>query len=136
VPSPDRDTAYVRLPAGQVASTDDARALIATTPPEPAFPVTDGRGLGPRDTRLLSHRLGATVLVSNLGRIDSDGVTGIRFWPVPTGPAGVAVGLASTPVSTTLTLRARRGWFTASAAEQLADLAAECFEAAAAETGQ
>lgn len=131
VPSPDRDTAYVRLPADGVSSTGDARALVAGTLPEPAFPVTDGGGLGPRVARLLSHRLGATVLVSNLGRVDSPAVDEIRFWPVPTGPAGVCLGLASTPSVTTLTLRARRGWFSAEAAERLLALAADCLGRAA-----
>lgn len=135
VPTPDRDTAYVRLPADAVTSTGDARALVAATAPEPAFPVTDGGGLGPRVARLLSHRLGATVLVSNLGLVDNPAVDEIRFWPVPTGPAGVCLGLASTPSVTTLTLRARRGWFSAGAAERLLALAADCLGRAAGADG-
>lgn len=123
-PAPDRDTAYVRLRADRVGSTVDAREVIEATRPEPAFPVSDGGGLGPRVVRLLSRRLGATVLVSNLGRIDSPEVESVRFWPVPTGPAGVCLGLASTPTSTTLTVRARRGWFSRQATELLGDAAA------------
>lgn len=123
-PAPDRDTAYTRLDAGGVASVGDARALMAATSPEPAFPVSDGRGLGPRVARLLSHRLGATVLVSNLGRIEHPSVEAIRFWPVPTGPSGICLGLASTATTTALTVRARRGWFSADAAARLADVAA------------
>jgi hypothetical protein len=136
VPAPDRDTAYVRLRADGVRSVDDARALVAGTPPEPAFPVTDGGGLAPRLTRLLSHRLGATVLVSNLGLVDSAAVESVSFWPVPTGPYGVALGLASSPTSTTLTLRARRGWFSEVAATRLADVAAESLRSAAGGPGQ
>jgi len=136
VPAPDRDTAYVRLRADAVTSVDDARALIDRTPPEPAFPVTDGGGLAPRLTRLLSHRLGATVLVSNLGLVDSRAVESISFWPVPTGPFGVALGMASSPTSTTLTLRARRGWFSEDAASQLATSAVESLERVAREPGQ
>jgi hypothetical protein len=130
VPTPDRDTAYMRMRADAVASTDEARRLVARTAPEPAFPVRDAGGLGPRVARLLSPRLGATVLVSNLGLVDSAVVERIRFWPVPSGPAGVCLGLASTPATTTLTLRARRGWFSASSACALADLAAECLQRA------
>lgn len=125
VPSPDRDTAYMRLRADSVDSTEDARRLVAATSPEPAFPVRDAGGLGPRVARLLSHRLGATVLVSNLGLVDHPDVESVRFWPVPTGPAGVCLGLASTSSITTLTLRARRGWFSAARAAALADLAAD-----------
>lgn len=132
-PAPDRDTAYTRLRAGGVSSTADARALMAATPPEPAFPVSDGGGLAPRAARLLSHRLGSTVLVSNLGLVDHPSVEAISFWPVPTGPAGVCLGLASTSSTTTLTLRARRGWFSGMAAEGLADVAAGCLTRAAGE---
>jgi hypothetical protein len=131
VPAPDRDTAYARLSADDVRSTEDARALVARTPPEPAFPVSDGGGLWPRIARLLSGRLGATVLVSNLGLVDNPTVEAIRFWPVPTGPAGVCLGLASTPGTTTLTVRARRGWFSEGATGTLADVAAECLGRAA-----
>lgn len=130
VPTPDRDTAYMRLRADAVATTDDARRLVADTPPEPAFPVRDAGGLGPRVARLLSGRLGSTVLVSNLGLVDTSAVESIRFWPVPTGPAGLCLGLASTRTTTTLTLRARRGWFSEERARSLADLAAECLERA------
>jgi hypothetical protein len=130
VPSPDRDTAYMRVRADAVASTEDARRLVARTAPEPAFPVRDAGGLGPRVARLLSGRLGATVLVSNLGLVDSADVESIRFWPVPTGPAGVCLGLASTPTTTTLTVRARRGWFSETTTHALADRAAECLERA------
>lgn len=136
VPAPDRDTAYTRLRAGEVASAADARALMAATEPEPAFPVSDGGGLGPRVARLLSHRLGATVLVSNLGLVEDPAVEAISFWPVPTGPSGVCLGLASSSTTTTLTVRARRGWFSGEAAERLADVAAECLVRAAADRAQ
>jgi hypothetical protein len=136
VPAPDRDTAYVRLPADAVTSVEDARALIGRTTPEPAFPVTDGGGLAPRLTRLLSHRLGATLLVSNLGLVGNPAVESISFWPVPTGPFGIALGLASSSTSTTLTMRARRGWFSEEAVARLVSSAAECLEHAAGEPGQ
>lgn len=135
-PTPDRDTAYTRLAAGSVTSVADARALMAITRPEPAFPVSDGGGLAPRVARLLSHRLGATVLVSNLGLVEHPAVEAINFWPVATGPAGVCLGLASTSSSTMLTVRARRGWFSPAAAQRLADLAAGCLVRAASEEPQ
>lgn len=118
-PPPDRDTAYVRLPAGAVVQVSEAREVLRHTTPEAAFPVSDAGGLGPRVSRRLSNRLGSTLLVSNLGLV-SGAVREVEFWPVPTGPAGVAVGLASTALSTTLTLRARRAWFCEAEAERLA----------------
>jgi hypothetical protein len=123
-PTPDRDTAYVRLAAADVSTTAQARDLLARTAPEPAFPVTDASGLAPRVIRLLSSRLGATVLVSNLGRIDHQGLAALRFWPVPTSPAGAAIGLATTAGTTTLAVRVRRGWFSVQAAEAWTDLVA------------
>ncbi len=124
-PAPDRDTAYARLRGPDVTGVDAARDAIRDLLPEPAFPVSDGGGIAPRITRLLSGRLGATVLVSNLGLVERPGVEEIRFWPVPTGPAGVTVGLASTTRGGTVTVRVRRGWFTPTAAGRIADLVAE-----------
>jgi len=127
VAPPDRDTAYVRLPADGVAGTAQAADVMRATDPEPAFPETDGGGVGPLAARLLANRLGATVLVSNLGVVADPDVLELRFWPVPTGPSGCALGLASTPTSTVLTVRLRRGWFSAAAGDRLADLVAEEF---------
>lgn len=124
-PAPDRDTAYVRLVADAIRTTGQARELLAHTTPEPAFPVTDASGVAPRVIRMLSTRLGATVLVSNLGRIDHPGLVGLRFWPVPTGPAGTAIGMATTAGTTTVAVRARRGWFTPQAVEAWTDLVVE-----------
>ncbi len=132
-PTPDRDTAYVRLVADGIRTPDEARGLLAGTKPEPAFPVTDASGLAPRLIRVLSSRLGSTLLASNLGRVDHPGLVSLRFWPVPTGPAGVALGLVSTSTTTTVMVRARRGWFTDQGADRLTDLVAEELVTASAE---
>lgn len=123
-PGPDRDTAYVRLPADKVTSTAQARELVRRTVPEPAFPVTDGGGLAPRLVRLLSGRLGSTLLVSNLGLVRGEHLEQVRFWPVPAGPAGTAIGLASTERGSTVTVRLRRGWFSRVDAATFAELVA------------
>jgi hypothetical protein len=119
-PPPDRDTAFARLQATHLTSLADARTLLSTTQPEPAFPVTRGGGVGPLLTRRLASRLGSTLLVSNLGRITQPGLERLEFWPVPAGPAGVSLGLASTTGRTTLTVRMRRGWFTEGEASSFA----------------
>lgn len=121
-PSPDRDTAYVRLVADQVTSTAAATELVRRTVPEPAFPVTDGGGLAPRLVRLLSGRLGSTLLVSNLGLVRGEDLVSVRFWPVPAGPAGTAIGLASTAHGTNVTVRLRRGWFSRADAATFVEL--------------
>ena len=95
--------------------------------PEPDFPATSVRGVGPRVAHLLRRRLGATALLSNLGRIDGP-VDSVAMFPACSGPRAVAVGLASTPTSTTLSLRTRRADFTADEhAGLLADLADRFF---------
>jgi hypothetical protein len=132
---PDRDTAFVRLDASGVTDVASAAAVIAATPPEPAYPETDGKGFGPLLARLAANRLGATVLVSNLGAVADPGVAAVRFWPVPTGPSGVAVGLASSSAGTILTVRVRRRWCGPGEAEDLTDRIAASFAAAAAVPG-
>lgn len=130
-PRPDRDTAYVRLVADVVTSTEEATDLIAVTVPEPAFPVSDGRGIAPRVVRMLSGRLGSTLLVSNLGRLEGRDLEDARFWPVPAGPAGTAIGLASAGGTTTVSVRLRRGWFGRAEAVRFAELVAGELERAA-----
>jgi len=121
---PDRDTAYARLATDGLDSLADTRGLLAETRPEPAFPVTRAGGVGPLVTRALRSRLGSSLLVSNLGMVGQHGVERLEFWPVPSGPAGVAVGLASTTSRTTVTIRLRGGWFTPDEAAAFADLVA------------
>ena len=121
-PPPDRDTAFARLDTSTLTSVSDARTVVAETRPEPAFPVTRAGGVGPLVTRLLAPRLGSTLLISNLGLLARPGVERLEFWPVPSGPAGVCLGLASTPSRTTLTSRFRRGWFSEDEASSFADL--------------
>jgi hypothetical protein len=129
-PVPDRDTAYSRVRVATVRTREEAARVVAETRPEPAFPVTDGRGWGPRLARLLSSRLGSTLLVSNLGLVAHDGVERVDFWPVATGPAGVCLGLASSPSVTSVTVRARRSWFDGAQAARLMDLVGEQVERA------
>lgn len=130
MPPPDRDTAYVRLDAHTLDDLAAAGEVLAGTQPEPAFPPSEGFGIGPLVTKVLASRLGSTVLVSNLGVVSGSGLMGLEFWPVPAGPAGVTIGLATTPTSSTVTVRVRRPWFDADAAERLGDLVAREFSRA------
>lgn len=71
-------------------------------------------------TKLLSSRLGATALVSNIGRLSGDGLVGAQLWPAPSGPAGVAIGAVTVGERSTVTVRMRRGWFDAGQATAFA----------------
>ena len=127
LPVADRQTAYLRLRVPADTDVDHVRRALAAVDPEPDFPATSVRGVGPRVAHLLRRRLGATALLSNLGLIDGP-LDSIAMFPACSGPRAVAVGLASTRSTTTLSLRTRRTDFTADEhAGLLADLASAFF---------
>ena len=109
------------------AEVDEVRRALAAVDPEPDFPGDVGARGRPRVAHLLRRRLGATALLSNLGRIDGP-VDSVAMFPACSGPRAVAIGLASTSGSTTLSLRTRRAEFDADEhARLLADLAGRFF---------
>lgn len=111
--TPDRETAYLRLELPAHCSDQEVGEALASALPEPDFPATRGAGIGPLVTRLLSSRLGATALVSNLGRLSaSEAAVSATFWPAASGPSGIAVGLVTVGERSTLSVRARRSDFT------------------------
>jgi hypothetical protein len=119
-PSPDRETAYLRLADVDVSASAKARELLMATPPEPDFPVSTGLGIAPMVTKVLRNRLGSSALVSNLGRVDGRGVVDhIVLFPCATGPSGVAVGLTSVDGTTNLLVRARRADLSETAAREI-----------------
>ena len=76
--------------------------------------------------RLLSRRLGSTLLVSHLGEVTAEGVTGLAFHPVTAGGSGVSLGAVTLHGSTTVTLRARAAqWDRAGLERLLAEIVAE-----------
>lgn len=109
---PDRQTAYLRIPLRPDWSADRVREVLRATEPEPDFPETSAGGIGPRVIRLLKNRLGCTVNVANLGRIEADGLVSGTIYPALNGPMPVGVGLVSTDVTTTVSIRVRRTDFT------------------------
>lgn len=127
LPAADRQTAYLRLRVPADIEVDEVRRGLAAVDPEPDFPATSARGVGPVVAHLLRRRLGATALLSNLGRIDGP-VDSVAMFPACSGPRAAAIGLASTSGSTTLSLRTRRAEFDADEhARLLADLAGRFF---------
>lgn len=110
--APDRQTAYLRLRPARSASTAQVTQELRSTAPEPDFPETAAGGIGPVAARLLRSRLGATALISNLGRVSAQGLRSVAMFPAPSGPRAVALGLATTDHTTTLTLRTQRADFT------------------------
>jgi hypothetical protein len=117
--APDRRTAYFRLPFDPAWSPDAMREAMARLEPEPTFPETSAGGVGPWVTHALRNRLGSTAVLSNLGIVRGRGLASVAMHPVPSGPRAVAIGLASTSSTTTVTLRSRRAEFTPAETEQL-----------------
>lgn len=120
-PSPRHDSTFLRLPVPVGASADDVRELLRAQPPEPDFPTAASR-VASTAARALAARLGSTFLASNLGLITADSLAAVRFHPAASGPNGLSFGLASTPSTSTVTVRARGAYFSADAAEQLLQL--------------
>jgi hypothetical protein len=57
--------------------------------------------------RLMAPRLGSTLLVSHLGRVQAPGVEDLAFFPITGGGSGMSLGAVTLENRTTLTLRAR-----------------------------
>jgi len=119
--TPEHRAAYLRLRLPPGADRALVRTMLDSQVLEPDFPPS--RNVVVRlGSRLLARRLGATFLVSNLGAVEVDTpVTSLAFYPQPSGPSGVAVGVVSTAGSTSLTVRARCRDFTDAAAADLLD---------------
>jgi hypothetical protein len=118
---PEHRAAYLRLRLPTAADPALVRRALREHHPEPDFPPSRSRVLA-LARRALAGRLGATILVSNLGVVETGGaVTSLSFYPQPSGPAGIAFGLVSTEASTTLTVRARRRDFDPASLAQLLD---------------
>ena len=119
--TPEHRAAYLRLRLPPGADRALVRDLLANQRLEPDFPPS--RNVVVRlGSRALARRLGATFLVSNVGAVQIGGPVGsLAFFPQPSGPSGVAVGLVSTAGATSLTVRARRRDFTDAAAADLLD---------------
>lgn len=119
VSEPDRQTTFFRIPLGVRSGHDQVVDAIRAADPEPDFPETSAKGIGPLVTRLLRNRLGYTVNVSNLGVLDADGLVSGSMYPALAGPMAVGVGLVSTATTSTVSLRLRRSDFTDEEAARL-----------------
>jgi hypothetical protein len=58
-------------------------------------------------SRVFAGRLGSTVLVSHLGRVEATGLSAAEFYPLAGNGSGLSVGAATAGSTTTVTLRAR-----------------------------
>lgn len=100
---------YLRLTHVETMTRDDVRAAMATAPLQPGGrtpPGPVGRLAG-AVAGAMAGRLGSSLLVSHLGRVDTDACTDLAFYPVTGGASGVSLGAVGIAGHTTITLRAR-----------------------------
>jgi hypothetical protein len=121
-------SALMRLTDLEDATAQEIEERLRSAPLE--APPTGGRRATARlmagGMRLLSRRLGSTLLVSHLGEVTADGATGLAFHPVTAGGTGLSLGAVGLGGSTTLTLRARADhWDRPGLAGLLSEIAAE-----------
>jgi hypothetical protein len=111
------------------ADPEEIAAKLARDAPEPR---PSGRGVGPATLRLsraLASRLGSTLLVSNIGRMDGSGrVRRAALYPAAHGRSGVSIGCAAVGTEALVTLRARKSSFSARVAGSLLDVVVEELE--------
>jgi hypothetical protein len=117
--TPDRRTGYVRFRIDPAWAPEYAAAVFRRLAPEPDFPETSVGGVAPRLVRVLRRRLGATAQVSNLGVVESAGLTSVTLFPALSGPSAVTIGVVSAASVTSVSLRTRRSEFSD---EESADL--------------
>lgn len=123
--APDRRTGYLRFRVDPQWERAELRSRFAALVPEPEFPETSVGGIGPRVTRVLRSRLGATAQLSNIGIVEGRGLEDIAIFPALSGPRGLAVGLATTAATTTVSLRTRIAEFSPAETDRLLELIAE-----------
>ena len=93
--------------------TPDEVARAVSTAPLVATPTGVLRSRPVRDRlvstglKVLAPRLGSTLLVSHLGRVDAPDVEDLAFFPVTGGGSGMSLGAVTLRDRTVLTLRAR-----------------------------
>lgn len=126
-PEPDRATAFFRYPVDPSWNLEQTQAALKRLYPEPDFPETSAWGIGPAVTRLLRGRLGSTAQVSNLGVIAGTAVESVAMFPSLNGPWALSFGLATTELTTTVTLRTRTSEFDSEHAGQLLSSVSERF---------
>lgn len=121
--APNRDTAYLRLRLPASPRVEDVRRALEMAVPEPTFPERRPSRSRLVLTRALRGRLGSSFLVSNLGLVQvPPELERIAFYPSAAGSRSLAVGVASTPAYTTLTVRMPGAAFSQRDADEACEL--------------
>ena len=111
-PSIGDHSGFLRIPDAERLGRSDLENLVARAPLQVGGTSRNSTsrrvsGLIRWATRTFSGRLGSTVLVSHLGRVEGGSVRGGAFYPVAGGGSGMSLGAVTIAGQTTVTLRAR-----------------------------
>lgn len=107
--TPTDDSAYLRL--ADVAGRNAAEIAneIGASPAQLAPSKAGRKRLVTAAMSQVSRFRGSTVLISHLGRIKSEGIVEMQFFPVAGGASGLSIGAATVGANTQVTLRGRAG---------------------------
>ena len=116
-------SALLRLRDVEALDVDAVTDQLRHAPTQHAVGGSGGSaGIVRLGLRVLASRLGSTLLVSHLGKVQAHGIDSLTFHPVTAGGSGVSLGAVTldgeTP-TTRLTLRARGSAWTHHGLEQL-----------------
>lgn len=103
------DSALLRLGDIRARTTDEIQDALRVSRPEPppVYGSTLTAAVAALGLRVLAPRLGSTLLLSHLGRVELHGVHDLEFHPVTGGGSGLALGAVTLDGRTTITLRGR-----------------------------
>ena len=123
------DSGFVRITGAERLDADGFAQALAHAPLQVGGTAHDGAarragGLIRWASKTLGSRLGSTLLVSHLGRVQADGLEELAFYPLAGGGSGLALGAATVGSSTTITLRARGSRHATADLEHLLDAVA------------
>jgi hypothetical protein len=124
-PTLEHRAAWMRI----LVSSGDDETVAAALRAAPALPVAPPTqrlaGAGRMAARLLSRRLGSTLLMSSLGALTGPpNLHEVAFYPVTHGDRAVALGAATISGRSTITLRGEARDFDAPSLERLLDMLA------------
>jgi hypothetical protein len=106
------DSGFLRITSAEQLDAEGLRQVFAQAPLQVGGTAQEAAtrrvgGLIRWASKAFAPRLGSTLLVSHLGRVQSDELEEVAFYPLAGGGSGLALGAATVGSRTTITLRAR-----------------------------
>ncbi len=124
------DSGFLRITGAERLDADALGKALAQAPLQVGGTAQDGAarragGAIRWASKRFAGRLGSTLLVSHLGRVQAEGLEELAFYPLAGGGSGLALGAVTVGSSTTLTLRAPASRHASADLESLLDAIAD-----------